>query len=138
MSKRSLSDSLLIEDAADKEWAAEEAAEKEELGHVRYWNKDDFGKFRRDDRTGGEDSEDENRVRTGDWNRIRRRTAADSESEYGNDSELDQEWDSNDDVNRDGDGQDSEEDLDKLPWTKLDIRKENKIGEANSKGLKRR
>ncbi|KAL9244986.1 hypothetical protein vseg_018697 [Gypsophila vaccaria] len=32
-----------IEDAADKEWAEEEAAEKEELGRIRYWNKEDSG-----------------------------------------------------------------------------------------------
>ncbi|KAG8384878.1 hypothetical protein BUALT_Bualt04G0164100 [Buddleja alternifolia] len=37
-----------IEDAADKEWAAEEAAEKEELGQIRYWNRDNLGgRFRR-------------------------------------------------------------------------------------------
>ncbi|XP_073124614.1 CRM-domain containing factor CFM9, mitochondrial isoform X2 [Henckelia pumila] len=126
-----------IEDAADQEWAAEEAAEKEELGRFRYWNRDDFGKFRRDDVNGGEDSEDENRVRTRNWNQTRRRTSVDSESEEGNDSELDHEWDSNDDVNRGGDGEDSEEDLDKLPWNKLARRKDIKIGEANSKGFKR-
>ncbi|KAK9677822.1 hypothetical protein RND81_11G169700 [Saponaria officinalis] len=35
-----------IEDAADKEWAEEEAAEKEELGRIRYWNKEDSsGRF---------------------------------------------------------------------------------------------
>ncbi|KAK1269514.1 hypothetical protein QJS04_geneDACA006947 [Acorus gramineus] len=32
-----------IEDAADQEFAAEEAAEKEEVGRIRYWNKDDMG-----------------------------------------------------------------------------------------------
>ncbi|XP_010554068.1 PREDICTED: uncharacterized CRM domain-containing protein At3g25440, chloroplastic [Tarenaya hassleriana] len=31
-----------IEDAADKEWAAEEAAEKEEYGRIRYWNREEF------------------------------------------------------------------------------------------------
>ena len=32
-----------IEDAADKEWAEEESAEKEELNRIRYWNREDFG-----------------------------------------------------------------------------------------------
>lgn len=32
-----------IEDAADQEWAAEEAAEKEEFGKIRYWNREDYG-----------------------------------------------------------------------------------------------
>lgn len=32
-----------IEDAADKEWAEEEEAEKEELGKIRYWNKESYG-----------------------------------------------------------------------------------------------
>ncbi|KAK4782947.1 hypothetical protein SAY86_007321 [Trapa natans] len=31
-----------IEDAADREWAEEEAAEKEEAAKIRYWNKEDF------------------------------------------------------------------------------------------------
>ncbi|CAK7328145.1 unnamed protein product [Dovyalis caffra] len=37
-----------IEDAADQEWAAEEAAEEEEFGKIRYWNREDYsGRFRR-------------------------------------------------------------------------------------------
>ncbi|RRT67600.1 hypothetical protein B296_00029463 [Ensete ventricosum] len=32
-----------IEDAADKEWAEEEAAEKEESSRIRYWSKDGMG-----------------------------------------------------------------------------------------------
>ncbi|KAK4392946.1 CRM-domain containing factor CFM9, mitochondrial [Sesamum angolense] len=49
-----------IEDAADKEWAAEEAAEKEELGRIRYWNREDFGgRYRRSEMIRSEDSEDE-------------------------------------------------------------------------------
>ncbi|KAK7252637.1 hypothetical protein RIF29_36726 [Crotalaria pallida] len=39
-----------IEDAADREYEAEEAKEQEELGRIRYRNKDEFGgKFRRSD-----------------------------------------------------------------------------------------
>ncbi|KAL9249005.1 CRM-domain containing factor CFM9, mitochondrial-like protein [Drosera capensis] len=37
-----------IEGAVDKEWAEEEAAEKEELGKIRYRNREEFGgRFRR-------------------------------------------------------------------------------------------
>ncbi|XP_071724459.1 CRM-domain containing factor CFM9, mitochondrial-like [Rutidosis leptorrhynchoides] len=37
-----------IEGAADKEWAEEEAAEKEELGQIRYLNREDYGgRFRK-------------------------------------------------------------------------------------------
>ncbi|KAF5740416.1 hypothetical protein HS088_TW11G00485 [Tripterygium wilfordii] len=32
-----------IENAADQEWAAEEAAEQEETGRIRYWNREDIG-----------------------------------------------------------------------------------------------
>ncbi|XP_047330804.1 CRM-domain containing factor CFM9, mitochondrial [Impatiens glandulifera] len=46
-----------IEDAADKEWAAEEEAEKEELSRIRYWNRENTDqRFRRND----ESDEDEN------------------------------------------------------------------------------
>lgn len=39
-----------IEDAADKEWAAEEAAEKEEFDRIRYWNRENSsGRFERTD-----------------------------------------------------------------------------------------
>ncbi|KZV18680.1 hypothetical protein F511_40328 [Dorcoceras hygrometricum] len=125
-----------IEDAADKEWAAEEAAEKEEVGRVRYWNREDFGKFRSDDRIRRGDSEEDNRVTMKNWNQTRRRPSVDSEGEDGNDSELDQEWDSNDDVDRDSDGEDSDEELDKRTWTKLEKQKDNKIREANSERFK--
>lgn len=46
-----------IEDAADKEWAEEEAAEKEEIDHIRFWNREDF----------------ENRERPKSWSRTDRR-----------------------------------------------------------------
>ncbi|KAM7509182.1 hypothetical protein LguiA_019635 [Lonicera macranthoides] len=50
-----------IEDAADKEWEAEEEAEKEEISRIRYLNKEDFGGgYRRSvDRHRIDDSEDE-------------------------------------------------------------------------------
>ncbi|XP_052196931.1 CRM-domain containing factor CFM9, mitochondrial [Diospyros lotus] len=50
-----------IEDAADKEWAEEEAAEKEEISRIRYWNRENLGgRYRRSEVLRGEDSDDEN------------------------------------------------------------------------------
>ncbi|GKV37186.1 hypothetical protein SLEP1_g45243 [Rubroshorea leprosula] len=42
-----------IEDAADREWAEEEAAEERELGTIRYWNREEIG-----GRTSESDDED--------------------------------------------------------------------------------
>ncbi|EPS72466.1 hypothetical protein M569_02290, partial [Genlisea aurea] len=50
-----------IEDAADKEWADEEAAEKEDFGRLRYWNKGDFDG--RDRRSEGDDVGGDGRAR---------------------------------------------------------------------------
>lgn len=58
-----------IEDAADKEWAAEEAAEEEEMGKIRYWNQEDIGgRSRRSKQIGSEDSDDDIRERSSSWN----------------------------------------------------------------------
>lgn len=65
-----------IEDAADKEWAEEEAAEKEELSMIRYRNRGDDGRFRTSEMRRSEGSHDSNI------------------------SEDDEEWDSDDDANR--------------------------------------
>ncbi|PON36632.1 RNA-binding, CRM domain containing protein [Parasponia andersonii] len=49
-----------IEDAAEREWAAEEAAEKEDFGRIRYLNREDFGgRFRRAETFRGDSSYDE-------------------------------------------------------------------------------
>lgn len=49
-----------IEKAADDEWAAEEEAEKEEAGKIRYWNKEDIGsRFRRSGMIRSDESDDE-------------------------------------------------------------------------------
>ncbi|KAL2335753.1 hypothetical protein Fmac_016966 [Flemingia macrophylla] len=51
-----------IEDAADKEYEAEEAKEKEELGIIRYWNKEEFGgRYRRSDASRNDDRDVEAR-----------------------------------------------------------------------------
>ncbi|KAG5084643.1 hypothetical protein JHK82_052040 [Glycine max] len=51
-----------IEDAADKEYEAEEAKEKEEFGRIRYWNKEEFGgRYRRSDASTNDDRDVEAR-----------------------------------------------------------------------------
>lgn len=79
-----------IEDAADKEWAAEEAAEKEEEGKIRYWNREEFGgRFKRPEYRGGNDSDSEIR---GARNRKDRHGKPAIDSDEGEDDE----WDSDD------------------------------------------
>ncbi|XAR64531.1 hypothetical protein NMG60_11008257 [Bertholletia excelsa] len=56
-----------IEDAADKEWAAEEEAEKEEQNRIRYWNREDFeSRFRRPEMSRSKYSDDDED--DGEWN----------------------------------------------------------------------
>lgn len=51
-----------IEDAADKEYEAEEAKEKEELGIIRYRNREEFGgRFRRSDASRNDDYDGDDR-----------------------------------------------------------------------------
>ncbi|KAK4417816.1 CRM-domain containing factor CFM9, mitochondrial [Sesamum alatum] len=128
-----------IEDAADKEWAAEEAAEKEELGRIRYWNREDFGgRYRRSEGIRSEDSDDENRARMRNWNQVHGRTVADSDGGDGDVSDLDDEWDSNDieEVDHGSDGDDSEEVVGKLAASKRERWQHRKNGRPNSKGFK--
>ncbi|GER45985.1 RNA-binding CRS1 / YhbY (CRM) domain protein [Striga asiatica] len=83
-----------IEDAADKEWAMEEEAEKEELHRIRYWNREDFGlRFVRPKMNRVEGSDDESIGRKRNW---------EDEDEVGDAdvdfSEMDDnEWDFDDD-----------------------------------------
>lgn len=56
-----------IEDAADKEWEEEEAAEKEELSRIRYWGKDDMGQSSRAPNWRSDNSEDEDRAHVRPW-----------------------------------------------------------------------
>lgn len=128
-----------IEDAADKEWAAEEAAEKEELSRIRYWNREDFGgRYRRSEVIRSEDSDDENRGRMRNWNQMRGRTVADSDGEDGDVSELDDEWDSNDieEVDHGSDGDDSEETVGKSAASEGERWQHSKNGRPNSTGFK--
>ncbi|CAI9111134.1 OLC1v1011276C2 [Oldenlandia corymbosa var. corymbosa] len=90
-----------IEDAADKEWAAEEAAEKEEFGRLRYWNREQLGdRFRRSEQIGDEDEESDDNIsrRSRKWNNAkhRRHRMNASEDEDGDGTEDNEVWDSND------------------------------------------
>ncbi|KAL1564240.1 CRM-domain containing factor CFM9, mitochondrial-like [Salvia divinorum] len=79
-----------IEDAADKEWAEEESAEKEELNRIRYWNREDFGgRYQRFEGIRNEDlgNETKDRMKYRDqWHRGR---ASDSEVEVNDGFESD-------------------------------------------------
>ncbi|WCJ24419.1 RNA-binding CRS1 / YhbY (CRM) domain protein [Euphorbia peplus] len=85
-----------IEEAADKDWAEEEAAEQEEFGKLRYWNKEDFGgRVRRSETYRNDVSDGENRGTR------RRRDIHDKERStgryYNSDGpEGDDQWDSDD------------------------------------------
>lgn len=123
-----------IEDAADKEWAEEESAEKEELDRIRYWNREDFsGRHRNFDVNRNEDSNDETRDRMRYRNQRDRRRASDSEVE--GDDEL--ESDDNGDVDHGSCADDSDEALDKFSASNVERRERSSAGRANSRGFGR-
>lgn len=123
-----------IEDAADKEWAEEESAEKEELDRIRYWNREDFsGRYRNFDVNRNEDSNDETRDRMRYRNQRDRRRASDSEVE--GDDEL--ESDDNGDVDHGSYADDSDEALDKFSASNVERRERSSAGRANSRGFGR-
>lgn len=80
-----------IEDAADKEWAAEEAAEKEELGKLRYWDREQFGdRLQRSEHNRSEDFDAGRRGMGRGWNKAHDRKRIDlTEDEEGGTSEDD-------------------------------------------------
>lgn len=82
-----------IEKAADDEWAAEEEAEKEESGRIRYWNKEDIGgRFRRSGMMGSDESDDETGGRSSGRSRTSGRKMGDDDEQDDvseDDSELD-------------------------------------------------
>ncbi|KAK9272615.1 hypothetical protein L1049_002990 [Liquidambar formosana] len=131
-----------IEDAADKEWAAEEAAEKEEIGKMRYWNREDFdGRFRRSEMHGNEDSDDEIRGAR-DWKDTRgRQQTMDSDDEDDDVSRGNNEWDSNhagDMSDLESDANDSNEAHDEFENSRVGRGKKDKISRANNnEGFKR-
>ncbi|KAL8475371.1 hypothetical protein ACS0TY_028154 [Phlomoides rotata] len=109
-----------IEDAADKEWAEEEAAEKEEFGRLRYWNRDNFGgRYRGSEGNAGEGSDDENGQRMSYRNQTRRGSTSDSEEEGEND------------------GDDSDEAIDKFSARKGGRGLQSNTGRTNSRVFNR-
>ncbi|XP_024928082.3 CRM-domain containing factor CFM9, mitochondrial isoform X2 [Ziziphus jujuba] len=92
-----------IEDAAEREWAAEEAAEKEEFGRIRYWNREEFGgKFGRSETLRDDGSEDDIR---GDR---RWRNTRGKHNTYNSDDEHDDDDDDDDDEGDDDEGDDDD------------------------------
>ncbi|KAL7232657.1 hypothetical protein ACSBR2_010632 [Camellia fascicularis] len=127
-----------IEDAADKEWAEEEAAEKEELSKIRYWSRDDLGgRFRRSELLRSEDSVDNTRGGGWSWKDAQsgRRQSDDS------DDEGDEEWDSNgvgDASDYKSDTADHDRARYKFKAPRVEMGKQNGVGRANgNKGCKR-
>ncbi|XP_059291212.1 CRM-domain containing factor CFM9, mitochondrial [Lycium ferocissimum] len=87
-----------IEKAADDEWAAEEEAEKEEAGKLRYWNKEDIGsRFRSSGMIGSDESDNETGGRTSGGSKTYGRNIADDDDEHDDVSEDDGELDDDDD-----------------------------------------
>ncbi|XP_050224672.1 CRM-domain containing factor CFM9, mitochondrial [Mercurialis annua] len=85
-----------IEDAADKEWAEEEAKEQEEFGKIRYWNKEEYGgRVRRSEMYRNEISDGEERGarRWKDAHDTRRNSDRDNDSDM---SDGGDQWDSGD------------------------------------------
>ncbi|KAK2975262.1 hypothetical protein RJ640_028014, partial [Escallonia rubra] len=114
-----------IEDAADKEWAAEEEAEKEEVNRIRYRNREDVGgRFQRSEMFRTEDSDDEIRGRTRNWKDTRR-------GHMTNDS--DHEDDNGDVSDHEGDAGDSDEGREVYNLPKLERWKPDRIGNVNKR-----
>ncbi|KAK9221492.1 hypothetical protein WN944_009918 [Citrus x changshan-huyou] len=121
-----------IEDAADKEWAEEEEAEKEELTRIRYWDREEIGgRFRRSENFRNSDMDDISR-RTVGWkdNRAKKRII-----------DSDDEHDSSDVRNGSdlqSDAYDSDEAHDEFNRSRVERRKQEKFGRAREyEGRKR-
>lgn len=121
-----------IEDAADKEWVAEEEAEKEDLGKIRYWNRAEFeGRFRGSETRRDHNSYDDDAVKGARGRKDTRgkQRTNDSDDEDNDISNGDDEWDSNDvrnasDLESDDD---SDEGQEKFKVSRANRWKEDKI-----------
>lgn len=126
-----------IEDAADKEWVAEEAAEKEERGQIRYWNREEFGgRFRRSETQGDDNFYGNDEVkRARGWKETRGKQRTDDSYENDNDiSEGEDEWDS-DDV-RDASGLESDADDSNQVLDRARVSRASRSREDNVHGFK--
>lgn len=131
-----------IEDAAEREWAAEEAAEKEDSGRIRYWNREEFGgRFRRAETVRGDSSyNDINGARSWKDTRGKPRTC-ESDDEDSDASDADDEWQSHH-VRRasavDSDTDEFDESEENFKVHKGDRRKQEKTGRfGNDEAYKR-
>ncbi|KAG6602411.1 CRM-domain containing factor CFM9, mitochondrial, partial [Cucurbita argyrosperma subsp. sororia] len=99
-----------IEDAADRDWVAEEAAEKEELSQIRYRNREEHGgRLRKSDMRTNNSSDDEIEKPSVWRQRDSKQRLYDSEEE--DDEHANEEWDSDDGQNAndlDSDADDSD------------------------------
>ncbi|MED6182673.1 hypothetical protein PIB30_030873 [Stylosanthes scabra] len=130
-----------IEDAADKEYEAEEAKENEEMGRIRYWNREEYsGRFRRSDASRNDDYDDEGR-----GSRVRQKMhskhrAADSEDEDNahSDDNDDDEWHSSNisdasDLDGNSDSDSPIEARSRFHQNRIDRRKQNNTGTYNTR-----
>ncbi|GLU02127.1 hypothetical protein SLE2022_193940 [Rubroshorea leprosula] len=122
-----------IEDAADREWAEEEAAEEKELGRIRYWNREEIGGR---SRRGNNYSDDEVRESRGWKDRFGKGRTSESDDEDADNSEGNDEWDSgNAGVTSD---YDSEEAHNEFKRSRVERGKWDKVSRSNtSAGFKR-
>lgn len=86
-----------IEDAADRDWVAEEAAEKEELSQIRYRNREEHGgRFRKPDMSTNSPDDEMEKPRVWKQRDSKQRLYnSDEEDDHGNEEE----WDSDDGQN---------------------------------------
>ncbi|XP_028778568.1 CRM-domain containing factor CFM3, chloroplastic/mitochondrial isoform X2 [Neltuma alba] len=97
-----------IEDAADKEYEAEEAKEKEEFGRIRYRNREEFGgRYRKFDAPGNDDYDGEIRGSRFRQTALAKQQASDSDvenntfSDGDDDDDYDGKWPADPDSNSD-------------------------------------
>ncbi|KAM1009339.1 hypothetical protein FF1_044791 [Malus domestica] len=118
-----------IEDAAEREWAAEEAAEKEEFARMRYWNREEYGgRYRRSEEPENDDSDDEI-PRPRDW---RHNGKQRPNGDYEDDEE---EWHSNNAVGAsvlDSDADESDGTPEKFKISPRDRGRQDRIGRAKN------
>lgn len=127
-----------IEDAADREWEAEEAAEQEEASKLRYWNKEDMdGRSYRSELVKGDyDDDDDSKRGARSWkdkNNDRQRINHTEDDE--DDDEDDEEWNASyaRAINKRESGAGNPDNFrEKLTTPKVESRKAGKFGKHNN------
>lgn len=127
-----------IEDAADREWEAEEAAEQEEASKLRYWNKEDMdGRSYRSELVKGDyDDDDDSKRGARSWkdkNNDRQRINHTEDDE--DDDEDDEEWNASyaRAINKRESGAGNPDNFrEKFTTPKVESRKAGKFGKHNN------